>query len=108
MAILALWVSALLWWISNDKNRASLALRFGAAAALVHAARVLVFVLGRIGPWIDFDVRPEHRALHFTRWTWGGVYLAAVLAILGVIGVFIIWRLRRRAKMVSAALVEKK
>ncbi len=112
--VLVLWVSVLLiaeflidlgwlsssifWWISNDENKASIPLRLAATAIIVHAMRVLIFVLGRVGPWIDFDVRPEHRALHDTRWSWSGVYFAAILSVLGVIGVLIIWTLRRRAK----------
>ena len=112
--VLVLWVSVLLvaeflvdlscffssihWWIKNDENKASVPLRFGAAAAILHAVRVLIFVLGRTGPWINFDVKPVHRAFHATRWTWGQVYFAAIISILGVMGVITIWRLRRRAK----------
>jgi hypothetical protein len=114
MDILVLWVAILLiaemvidagcllssvrWWVANDESKASLALRTGAGAAILHAVRVFIFVLGRFGPWINFDVRPEHRALHYTRWSWGWVYFAAIMSILGVIGVVIIWRLRRRAR----------
>ncbi|NIM90193.1 MAG: hypothetical protein GTO17_04515 [Candidatus Aminicenantes bacterium] len=112
--VLVLWASALLiaemlldaawllssvrWWITNDKNKDRIPLRLGAAAVLFHAVRVLVFVLGRIGPWIDFDVRPVHRALHAARWNWEGVYFAAIMSALSVIGVVIIWIFRRRAK----------
>jgi hypothetical protein len=115
LVILIAWASALLiaemlvdaaclmnsirWWIADDKNYDSLPLRLGAAAAIVHAFRVLIFVLGRIGPWIDFDVRPVHRALHYTRWNMGQVYFAAIISILGLIGVLIIWTLRRRLKI---------
>jgi hypothetical protein len=91
-------LSSIFWWISNDENKASIPLRLAATAIIVHAMRVLIFVLGRVGPWIDFDIRPEHRALHDTRWSWAGVYFAAVLSVLGVIGVLVIWILRRRAK----------
>ena len=112
--ILALWVSILLfvemlidfscflttipWWISRDRAKAKIPLRLGAAAAIFHALRVLVFVIGRVGPWINFDVRPEHHAAHAETWTWTGVYFAAIMAVLGVIGVIIIWLLIRRAK----------
>jgi len=89
-------ISSISWWISNKKSAASIPLRFGAAAAIFHAFRVLIFVLGRVGPWINFDVRPEQRALHDTRWTWPEVYFAATMSVLGVICVIIIWRLRRR------------
>ena len=114
LEILALWVSVLLiaellidagcllvsvrWWIANDESKSHIALRIGASAAILHAIRVLVFVLGRIGPWIDFDVRPEHRAMHYTRWSRGGVYFAAIMSVLGIIGVLTIWRLRRRTQ----------
>jgi hypothetical protein len=114
LVILVAWVSALLiaemlvdaacllssirWWIADDKNYDSLPLRLGAAAAIVHAFRVLIFVLGRIGPWINFDVRPVHRALHAARWSPWQLYFASIMSILGLIGVLIIWTLRRRAK----------
>lgn len=113
--ILVLWVSALLiiemlidlsclltiipWWISRERAKAKIPMRFGAAAAIFHALRVLVFVLGRVGPWINFDVRTEHHAAHAETWTWTGVYFAAIMAVLGVIGVIIIWILIRRAKI---------
>jgi len=112
--ILALWVSILLiiemlidlscflttipWWISKDRAKSNLPLRLGAAAAIFHSLRVGVFVLGRTGPWINFDVRPEHHAAHAETWTWTGVYFAAIMSVLGIIGVIIIWILIRRAK----------
>jgi len=114
LGVLAAWVSALLvaelvvdlatlvgavrWWVADSGRTASFALRAGAAAAIFHALRVLVFVLGRTGPWFDFDVRPEHRALHAARWTWAGVYFAAGMSVLGVLGVLVIWWLRRRRR----------
>ncbi len=93
--------SSTFWWISNDKNKASIPLRFAAAVIIVHAMRVLVFVLGRVGPWVDFDVRPEHRALHNTRWSWTGVYFAAIMSVLSICVLIIVWRLRRRARKKS-------
>lgn len=112
--ILALWVFILLiiemiidatciftaipWWISNSRQKDSLPLTMGAAAALFHAFRVFIFVLGRTGPWIDFDVRPEERAMHAERWTWGEVYLAATLSVLGILGVLLIWFIRKRKR----------
>jgi len=91
-------LSSIRWLIANDRSKASIPLRMGAAAASLHAVRVLIFVFGRVGPWMDFDVRPEHRALHATRWSWGWLYFAAIMSVLGVIGVITIWALRRRAK----------
>jgi hypothetical protein len=87
LEVLVLWVSILLiaellidlgcllsavrWWITNDKRNERISLRLGAIATILHAVRVLIFVLGRVGPWIDFDVRPEQRVLQYTRWSWG-------------------------------------
>jgi hypothetical protein len=112
--ILVLWVSFLLilemvtdisciiasipWWISRDKTKNRLPLRIGAAAAILHAIRVLIFVLGRTGPWVNFDVRPEHRALHDSRWSWGWVWFAAFMSVLGITGVIAIWVVRRRKR----------
>ncbi len=113
MDILVLWLAILLiaellldlscllssvrWWISKDRAKAWVALRLGAAVTILHALRVLVFVLGRTGPWTNFDVRPEHQEAHINTWTWTGVYFAAIMAVLGLIGVIIIWILIRRA-----------
>lgn len=94
---LATMLAAARWWVTRDPHHSRPALRFGAAATLLHAVRVSVFVLGRSGPWRDFDVRPEHRPDHDQRWTWGGVIFAGVMSILGVLGAGIIWRVRRSA-----------
>ena len=63
VAELPLDVAALLgsvrWWLSGTESRARLPLRTGAAAAVLHAVRVLIFVLGRTGSWVNFDVGPE-------------------------------------------------
>ncbi len=91
-------LSSIFWWINDDENKASIPLRFAAVVIILHAVRVLIFVLGRVGPWIDFDVRPEHRALHYTRWSWTGVYFAAIMSILSVFVLIIVWRLRRRTR----------
>ena len=88
-------VAAGRWWMTRVPDHSRLGLRFGAAATLLHAVRVLVFVLGRTGPWVDFDVRPGHRADHRGRWTWGGVIFAGVMSVLGIVGVGAIWAVRR-------------
>jgi len=90
-------VAAARWWRSGRARNASLPLRFGAAATLLHAARVGVFVIGRTGPWVDVDVRPECRAGHRERWTWSQVVFAGAMSVLGVSGVLIMWRVRRRS-----------
>ena len=84
------------WLISNDGRKATLPLQLGATVAILHAIRVLIFVLGRTGPWFNFDVRPEYHSSYTFNWFW--VWFAAVLSVLGVIGVIIIWLLRCRAK----------
>jgi len=84
------------WWLANDTSKDRIPLRLGAAATILHAVRVLIFVIGRLGPWINFDVRPEHIALHHTRWQMFWVYFAAIKSVLGIVGVVLIWRLRRR------------
>ncbi|MFC1957040.1 hypothetical protein ACFLVY_01955 [Chloroflexota bacterium] len=89
-------VGSLRWFISNDESKATFALRLGAAAAIFHAIRVLIYVLGRTGPWFNFDVKPEYHSSYSFEWFW--VWFAAVLSVLGVIGVIVIWRLRRCAK----------
>lgn len=95
-------VAAARWWRSGNTRDARLPLGMGAAATLLHAVRVLVFVLGRTGPWRDFDVRPEQRADHRQRWTWRGVVFAGLMSCLGVLGMLIIWRARRTRLPVSA------
>lgn len=110
--ILVLWVSLLLiaeflvdiscigsslrWLISNDELKATLALQLGATATILHAVRVLIYVLGRTGPWVNFDVKLIHHSSYTFDWFW--VWFAAILSVLGVIGVLVIWILRRRSK----------
>lgn len=81
------------WFI--EPGRCRLALRFATVATLLHAFRVLIFTLGRTGPWLDFDVKPEYRALHPGRWNWNQVYFASIMSFLGLLVVVLIWRYRR-------------
>lgn len=87
------------WFVLNLREKARCALRLGAAAIFLHAFRVLIYVLGRTGPWENFDVRPEHRASYTFDWFW--VWFAATLALLGIAGVLIIWGIIRRNKKVE-------
>ncbi|MCP4614461.1 MAG: hypothetical protein GY845_37750 [Planctomycetes bacterium] len=87
---------AIRWWIAADEVKATLPLRLGAAAAIFHALRVLVYVLGRTGPWENFDVKPEQQATYTFEWFW--VYFAAILSVLGIVGVIVIWRFRIHAR----------
>jgi hypothetical protein len=114
LAFLVWWVSALLlaemildaaclmtsirWWMGNDRKYDSLPLRFGAALTILHAFRVLIFVVGRVGPWIDFDVKPLQRAMHSATWSPWQLYFVSIMSVLGLIGIGIIWSNRRRAK----------
>ena len=109
MTILMPWVSTLLvleflldvgtvlgsawWWIAGSEARAWLPLRIAAVATILHAFRVLTYVLGRTGPWVDFDRRPVYRDITPPEWTW--VIFAAVLSVLGILGVAIVWHYRR-------------
>lgn len=113
LGILLPWVAALLvvelaldlgcllatirWWIAGVEARASLPLRLGAGATILHAVRVLIYALGRTAPLLDFDVRPERRAGLGDQGGWFWVWFALILSILGLIGVLVIWMLRRRA-----------
>ena len=99
---LAWFAASLRWFILNRREKAVLALRLGAAAVILHAIRVLVYVLGRTGPWINFDVKPEQRAGYTFDWLW--VYFAATLSILGLVGVIVIWQIiknRRKKERLS-------
>lgn len=89
-------------WIIRPTKKGPV-LRFAAAATLLHAFRVLIFVLGRTGPWYDFDVVPAERAFHQERWTWGQVWFASVLSILGVMAVIWIWRRLARLRKAERA-----
>jgi hypothetical protein len=87
---------SLRWWIANDSSKARFALRLGVAAALLHVLRVVIFLVGRVGPWIDFDVRPEQRVRRSMGWDQGWLTFAVIMSVLGVVGVVVIWILRRR------------
>lgn len=94
-------LSSIRWFISNNSLKARLPLRLGASAAIFHAIRVLIFVLGRTGPWINFDVKQEYRDSYTFKWFW--VYFALILSILGILGVIVIWQIildkkRKRTK----------
>ena len=84
------------WFISSRKEQARIPLRLGAAATILHAVRVAVFVLGRTGPWENFDIKSEHHSTYTFEWFW--VYFAAVLSLLGVVGVVVIWQVIRKRK----------
>ena len=85
------------WFRIGDVTQATLLpLSFGACATFLHAFRVCIFVLGRLERFQNFDVRPEFHADHDKRWNWKQVYVASILSIFGILGVFLIRLYRRR------------
>jgi hypothetical protein len=89
---------AVRWWATQANEHASFPLRTTAAAVFLHAVRVLIYALGRLGPWMDFDIKPEYRAIYSSRSNLGWVYFASIMSVLGILGVIIVWRNRRRSK----------
>lgn len=114
MSTLVPWVSALLvveliidaitvvvcltWAATVKHEHIRTVIRATTTVVVLHAVRVAIFILGRIGPWVDFDVRPEARAMHATRWSWGEVYFAGTMAALSVILLGIFWFHWRRGR----------
>ncbi len=96
-AIVIALVTLVQWFITPDDRHTSTVFTATAALVVVHAFRVAVFALGRTGPWVDFDVRPEFRADHADTWTWVEVYFASGAALLSLIITVLVWRQRRRA-----------
>lgn len=92
-------VVCLTWAATGKHEHIRTVIRATTTVIVLHAIRVAIFVLGRTGPWVDFDVRPEARATHATRWSWGEVYFAGTMAGISVVllGVFwLYWRRRRQ------------
>lgn len=89
-------IGSVKWLITNEYHNATIPLRLGAAAAIFHAIRVLVYVLGRTGPWVNFDVKPVYHSTYAFEWFW--VWFAATLSILGVVGVIVIWQVRSHSR----------
>jgi hypothetical protein len=85
------------WLLKATIKSRQMALRLGAAAAIFHAFRVLVYVMGRIGPFKNFDLKPQFHNTQNVEMFW--IYFASILSILGVLGVIIIWRLIRKGKI---------
>lgn len=81
------------WAVHADSAYARVPLRLGAAATLIHFLRVAVFALGRTELFRNFEVRPEYRQTYEMDVFW--VYFASVLALLGVVGVVVIFLILR-------------
>jgi hypothetical protein len=88
----------LLWGITLSIWHGMLVFRLTAAVVMVHAMRVLIFVLGRTGPWVDFDVQSLARAGHTTRWSWFGVWFAGTMSVLSLIVLIVAWLYLRRRR----------
>ena len=87
--------SAAVWAWRPEPANVTRTLKVAASLTLLHAIRVAVFVVGRIGPFRDFDVRPEWRADHAGTWTWGEVWFAGLAAALSLVVLVAVWRYRR-------------
>ncbi|MGB5371416.1 MAG: hypothetical protein WBN18_13385 [Flavobacteriaceae bacterium] len=91
-------LASVFWFRANDPAKERLPLNLAAMAVVLHAFRVLVYVVGRVGPWIDFDINRKRFQSQPVEWSWAQVYLASFLSILGLIGLVIIWGVRVRTK----------
>lgn len=89
-------LAATRWFVLSKWQYASTALKFGVWAVMLHAVRVLVLVLGRTGPWMNFDVRPEYQSVFALDWFW--VYFSVGFSALALIGLYVVWRLWRQVK----------
>lgn len=87
---------SLSWLLGSNLKAKKIALRLGAAAAIFHAFRVLIYVLGRIGSLSNFDLKPQFLDAQKVEMFW--VCFASVLSVLGVIGVLAIWRITKKGK----------
>jgi len=93
---LTVFLTALGWWKSGRSQHRRLPLRATAAAIVLHALRVAIYAVGRVGPWVDFDVRPAYRVVPAEPVHWGFVVFASVMAALSLVALLAVWlRLRR-------------
>ncbi len=101
-------VAAIHWWIrSGNISARRLTLRLTTAIVFLHALRVAIFVVGCIGPWIAWDVRPEYRAAHDAGWTWTGFWIASTGAAVSLLVVLVVWIIIRRKRNITAINASK-
>lgn len=86
------------WLLSGKAEHGATASRVVGVMIAVHAVRVAVYVLGRTGPWVDFDVRPEHRTDPAETRSPAGVWVAGTGAAVSVIALLVVWRCRTRRR----------
>jgi hypothetical protein len=99
-------VACLAWAIGGNLEQMLAVIRVTAAVIVVHAVRVGIFVLGRTGPWEDFDVKAAARADHAAHWTWGEVYFAGTMSAISVVALIaflLYWRRRHPEKTIFRA-----
>jgi hypothetical protein len=91
--------SIIRWWIfSGSMTARRLALRMMVAVVILHALRVAIFVMGCVGPWIAWDLRPEYRVDHASGWTWTGFWIASTGAAASLLAVLAVWLVMRRKR----------
>ncbi len=96
-------IASIRWWIQSDSIAARrLTLRLTVAIVFLHAVRVAIFVVGCIGPWTAWDVRPEYRAERASTWTWTGFWIASIGAVTSLLVVLAVWFVMRRNRQKSA------
>ena len=105
MIDLACLLAALRWFVLSKWKYASSAMKLGAWAAILHAIRVAIYVLGRTGPWENFDVQPRYHTSYTFDWFW--IYFAAGFSILSLVGLYVTWRLWRQYKSKYSRLFEQ-
>lgn len=79
------------WFESGSREKARLPLQMGASATILHAFRVLIYVLGRVGPWKNFDLKPDFHSFENVDMFW--LYFAGILSVAGIVGLIVIWTL---------------
>lgn len=95
MIIDLLCVLATFKWLKESELRfRSISLWLGSTVTIFHALRVLIYILGRVGPWKDFDKDPVYRLQGTTNTFW--LLLAGSLSVVGVFGVIIIGKLMKQ------------
>gem|GEM_PF-2217641 len=94
---LACLIGSVRWIITPKYRMASVALRLCVAVIVLHAVRVLVYVLGRTGPWINFDMKPIYRAYYVADLFW--VYFAGIGSALSLLAVVVVWQIWKRVRM---------
>ena len=87
-------LSSIYWFIKNREQNSSISLKLAAIGILLHAIRVLFYALGRIRVFLDFDIKDAYKGQHAVDIFW--VYFAVVMSLLGVIGVLVVWSLRKK------------